>query len=101
MNLLLQRDQRRTVALTNTYILRVTIICNAQELAIIREHNLLRNPLFVVPEQQAHREAADAAFGRADNRSLFRSASAAKIFADHFSAAVHTLRALHCLSEDK
>ena len=98
MNLLLQRDQRRPFRQAITYILQVTIVCNAQELAIIREHGLLNNQLFVVPEQQVHRDAVDAAFERADSRPVFHSASAAKMFADHFSAAVHAIRARHCLS---
>ena len=92
MNLLLQRDLRRSIFGAMEYVLNVTLVCDADDLQVIRDHRLGHIKLFALPEIETHRDRADRAFARGDMRSLFQPADAGKLIVDTIAGMFHAAR---------
>lgn len=93
MNLQFQRQQERTAFGSREYILHALLICSGEQLHLIKDHRLDRKILFAIPEKEHFRQRAEAAFDRADNRSVFSHKDAGKMFTDQLAGLVHAARA--------
>lgn len=90
MNLIIRRTQHQSLSQLS-YNLELDLVCAAEELRIIAEHNLSRRFLFVDRERDRMFDDAQRAFDRSRTHNFFAARGAWLLYRDTISAIVHWL----------